>query len=223
VVVALLLMIFNPQVRASTIGVLLQPLQGARPERAVEQEVRAKPRAAAYGKLGKDEEQAPVRDEDEDEEKEEEEEVEEEEAVAAPTRPKKSRARKGSDASRPTRQSAPAPIAPTQPAADDAPVSGGDDATANGGAASLAPGQRVRVHGLKAAPQHNGKTGIVIEQTESGDGAVRWNVCLAGGEKLALRETNIEQLGAGIDAMVAALEQAGEHEKAALLRASLSK
>ena len=221
VAVALLLMIFNPQVRASTIGVLLQPLQGARPERAVEQEVRAKPRAAAYGKLGKDEEQAPVRDEDEDEEKEEEE--EEEEPVAAPTRPKKSRARKGSDASRPTRQSAPAPIAPTQPAADEAPVSCGDDAITNGGVASLAPGQRVRIHGLKAAAQHNGKTGIVIEQTETGDGAVRWNVCLAGGEKLALREANIEQLGAGIDAMVAALEQAGEHEKAALLRASLSK
>ena len=36
-------------------------------------------------------------------------------------------------------------------------------------------------------------------------------------------EANIEQLGAGIDAMVAALERTGEHEKAALLRASLSK
>ena len=228
--VALLLMIFNPQVRASTIGVLLQPCQAARPERTAEQEVRAKPRAAAYGKLGKDEEQATVRDEEEDDDDEKEEE-EEEEAAAVPRRPKKSRARKGGDASRPTRQSAPAPIAPTQTPADDAgdrqpPVSCGrssGDATANGGAASLAPGQRVRVHGLKAAPQHNGKTGIVIEQTETGDGVVRWNVCLAGGEKLALREANIEQLGAGIDAMVAALEQAGEHQKAALLRASLSK
>ena len=79
----------------------------------------------------------------------------------------------------------------------------------------------MRVHGLQSAPHHNGKAGILIEQADLGDETVRWNVCLAGGEKLALREGNLEVLGAGMEAMVAALEHAGEHEKAAVLKGTL--
>ena len=50
---------------------------------------------------------------------------------------------------------------------------------------------------------------------------VRWNVCLANGDKLSLKEDNLEVLEMGLDAMVAALEQAGEHDKAAVLRSTL--
>ena len=45
---------------------------------------------------------------------------------------------------------------------------------------------------------------------------------LTGGEKLALKEANLERLGEGLEAMAAALEQSGDYEKAAVLRATLT-
>ena len=88
----------------------------------------------------------------------------------------------------------------------------------------LFPGQRVRIHSLNGAPHHNGKTGILIdEQSAYGDGTVRWKVCLSSGEKLSLRPGCLEVLGEEMEAMVAALEHAGEHEKAAVLRGNLAR
>ena len=86
----------------------------------------------------------------------------------------------------------------------------------------LSPGQRVRIHSLKGAAHHNGKTGILIEQS-SLNGIVRWNVRLDSGEKLSLRPSCLEVVGDEIVAMVTALEHAGEHEKAAVLRVSLAR
>lgn len=81
----------------------------------------------------------------------------------------------------------------------------------------LSPGQRVRIHSLKGAAHHNGKTGILIEQSII-DGTEQWNVCLSCGNKLSLRPGCLEVLGEEIEAMAAALEHAGEYEKAAVLR-----
>ena len=86
----------------------------------------------------------------------------------------------------------------------------------------LSPGQRVRIHSLKGAAHHNGKTGILIEQS-SLNGIVRWNVRLDSGEKLSLRPSCLEVVGDEMEAMVTALEHAGEHEKAAVLRVSLAR
>ena len=85
----------------------------------------------------------------------------------------------------------------------------------------LAAGQRVRIRGLKTAAHHNGKTGILIEQVVVVDGTVRWNVCLSSGDKLSLRPDSVELLGPGLEAMAAALQHAGEHEKAAVLLGTL--
>jgi hypothetical protein len=86
----------------------------------------------------------------------------------------------------------------------------------------LSPGQRVRIHSLKGAAHHNGKTGILIEQSTL-DGIVRWNVCLSSGDKLSLRPSCLEVLGEEMEAMATALEHAGEHDKAAVLRVSLTR
>ncbi len=48
-------------------------------------------------------------------------------------------------------------------------------------------------------------------------------MCLSSGDKLSLRVESIELLGPGLEAMAAALEHAGEHEKAAVLRGAASK
>ena len=89
-------------------------------------------------------------------------------------------------------------------------------------ARGLSAGQRVRIHSLKGAAHHNGKTGILIEQSTL-DGIVRWNVCLSSGDKLSLRPSCLEVLGEEMEAMATALEHAGEHEKAAVLRVSLTR
>ena len=89
-------------------------------------------------------------------------------------------------------------------------------------ARGLSAGQRVRIHSLKGAAHHNGKTGILIEQSTL-DGIVRWNVCLSSSDKLSLRPSCLEVLGEEMEAMATALEHAGEHEKAAVLRVSLTR
>jgi hypothetical protein len=55
------------------------------------------------------------------------------------------------------------------------------------------------------------------------DGVKRWNLRLLTGELLALKAENLEREGGGpsMKAMVQALERAGEHEKAAMLRSVL--
>ena len=69
---------------------------------------------------------------------------------------------------------------------------------------------------------HCAQYGFVIERSSAADGHnVRWNVCLADGHKLSLKEDNLELLELGMDAMVAALEEAGEHDKAVVLRSTI--
>ena len=81
---------------------------------------------------------------------------------------------------------------------------------------------QVRVVGLQGAKQHNGKDGVLISLGVK-DGVRRWNLRLLTGELLALKPDNLEVCGKApsMQAMVAALERAGEHEKAAMLRSVL--
>lgn len=81
---------------------------------------------------------------------------------------------------------------------------------------------QVRVTGLQNARQHNGKEGVLISAVMK-DGVKRWNLRLLSGELLALKPENLEVAGGApsIQAMVQALERAGEHEKAAMLRGVL--
>jgi hypothetical protein len=44
-------------------------------------------------------------------------------------------------------------------------------------------GARIRVHGLQAAPEHNGADGVIVEQQNNG----RWGVELANGRALRLK------------------------------------
>ena len=82
---------------------------------------------------------------------------------------------------------------------------------------------QVRVAGLQNAREHNGKDGILISPVVK-KGVKRWNLRLLSGELLALKPENLQMCGSGappVEAMVKALERAGEHEKAAMLRAVL--
>merc|ERR1711998_52461 len=55
-------------------------------------------------------------------------------------------------------------------------------------------GLRVRVHGLKGAPQHNGREGVVMSEARGDPSAIRWNVSCSDGERLCLKETNLLRL-----------------------------
>ncbi|KAL1498800.1 hypothetical protein AB1Y20_014107 [Prymnesium parvum] len=89
--------------------------------------------------------------------------------------------------------------------------------------APLAVGARVRLHSLRSAAHQNGKQGVLMGRHD-GDGA-RLKVRLDSGEILALRPANVAvcQPPPQLAAMVAALERAGEHQKAALLRECIDK
>ena len=84
---------------------------------------------------------------------------------------------------------------------------------------------QVRIHGLQKANEHNGKEGVLIAPVATPDGSKRWNLRLLTGELLALKPDNIRACGKktapSMRAMVEALERAGEHEKARMLRAVL--
>ena len=79
---------------------------------------------------------------------------------------------------------------------------------------------QVRVHGLQNAKQHNGKEGVLISSCVK-DHVTRWNLRLLTGELLALKPENLEECGGApsMQAMIQALERAGELDKAAMLRA----
>lgn len=51
---------------------------------------------------------------------------------------------------------------------------------------------RVRVQGLRSAPQHNGEEGVVVGQVTGPDGSLRWNVRCLNGVRLALKMDNLE-------------------------------
>ena len=91
-----------------------------------------------------------------------------------------------------------------------------------GGSAPYTPGMQVRIMGLKNAREHNGKEGVLISPIETPAGK-RWNLRLLSGDLLAIKEGNMQVSGIApsIQAMVAALERAGEHDKAAMLRSVL--
>lgn len=78
---------------------------------------------------------------------------------------------------------------------------------------------QVKVTGLRNAREHNGKEGVLISSCVK-DRVKRWNLRLLSGELLALKPENLEVCGAApsMRAMVQALERAGEHEKAMMLR-----
>ena len=86
---------------------------------------------------------------------------------------------------------------------------------------SLSAGTRIRVHGLKSAAHHNGKHGMVVGMHEGSSD--RHKVRLDSGEIVALKVANLTVSSPAPDfyAMIGALERAGEHDKAALLRRSL--
>ena len=81
---------------------------------------------------------------------------------------------------------------------------------------------QVRVHGLQGAREHNGKEGVLIAPVATQANGIRWNLRLLTGELLALKPENLQRCGGraapSILAMVEALERAGEHEKADMLR-----
>eukprot|EP00966_Prymnesium_polylepis_P097088 2248633-Prymnesium_polylepis.2 len=88
-------------------------------------------------------------------------------------------------------------------------------------AAALVPGARIRIQGLSAAAHHNGKEGVIIGRHEGSSD--RFKVHTGTGEVLALRPANLSACGdsPGLMDMIAALERAGEHQKAALLRGTV--
>ena len=83
---------------------------------------------------------------------------------------------------------------------------------------------QVRVTGLQKAREHNGKEGVLISSVVK-DGVKRWNLRLLSGELLALKAENLEvssgHRAPSMQAMIEALERAGEHDKASMLRAVL--
>ena len=83
----------------------------------------------------------------------------------------------------------------------------------------LVAGTQVRVQGLVNAAHHNGKEGVIMGR-QPNDNPERHTVRLRSGEILSLREANLDVAGRRPDlqAMIGALERAGEYEKAALLR-----
>jgi hypothetical protein len=87
---------------------------------------------------------------------------------------------------------------------------------------AFTPGMQVRVHGLQGAREHNGKEGVLIAPVATQANGIRWNLRLLTGELLALKPENLQRCGGraapSILAMVEALERAGEHEKADMLR-----
>ena len=83
----------------------------------------------------------------------------------------------------------------------------------------LTPGMQVRVVGLRNAREHNGKEGVLISPVVK-ENTKRWNLRLLTGELLALKPDNLQVCGGGpsMQAMIMALERAGEYDKAAMLR-----
>jgi hypothetical protein len=81
---------------------------------------------------------------------------------------------------------------------------------------------QVTVLGLRNARQHNGKEGVLISSGIK-DNVRRWNLRLLTGELLALKPESLRVSGGtpSMQSMVDALESAGEHDKAAMLRAIL--
>ncbi len=84
---------------------------------------------------------------------------------------------------------------------------------------------QVRVCGLTNATHYNGREGVLIGMSDAQSGAGanatgRWNIRLLDGDVLSLKPSNMQTSGASpsISTMIAALERAGEHEKAATLR-----
>ena len=131
-------------------------------------------------------------------------------AIAAAERKQASRRKPPTAAERaPTRQRAPAQSAPVEQQAGGSPQG-----------IKLAPGVQVRVVGLQKAKQHNGKEGVLIAPIITAEHGSRWNIRMLTGELLALRPQNLEACGSApsVQSMVDALERAGEHTKAALLR-----
>ena len=84
------------------------------------------------------------------------------------------------------------------------------------------PGMKVRVRGLRSASHYNGKEGVLISSSVK-DNVKRWNLRLLSGDLLALKPENMEafEKAPSMQAMIRALERAGEHDKAAMLRAVL--
>jgi len=91
--------------------------------------------------------------------------------------------------------------------------------TAHDGRAEFTPGMQVRVIGLRNALEHNGREGVLISPVVK-DHVKRWNLRLLTGELLALKPDNLQACGGGpsMQAMIMALERAGEYDKAAMLR-----
>lgn len=89
----------------------------------------------------------------------------------------------------------------------------------------LTPGMQVRIHSLQGAREHNGKEGVLIAPVATQSSGTRWNLRLLTGELLALKPENLRPCGGraapSMHDMVAALERAGEYEKADMLRAVL--
>ena len=86
-------------------------------------------------------------------------------------------------------------------------------------ALAISPGMKVKIHGLKSAHHHNGKDGVVIGQHEDRTTG-RYKVRTQTGEILLLKGANL-QASTGrpdLQSMINALERAGEHDKAVLLR-----
>ncbi len=90
-------------------------------------------------------------------------------------------------------------------------------------AVELTPGMQVRVKGLERARQHNDKEGVLITPIITAEHGSRWNIRMLSGELLALKPENLEPCASApsVQAMVDALERAGEHDKAALLRSMI--
>ena len=86
----------------------------------------------------------------------------------------------------------------------------------------LSPGKHVTVRRLRNACKHNGKEGVLISSGVK-DSVKRWNLRLLTGELLALKPENLHFSGGApsMQAMVEALDGAGEHDKAAMLRSIL--
>lgn len=92
-----------------------------------------------------------------------------------------------------------------------------EESCAERASSGMATGTRVTIHGLKSAAYQNGKGGLVLGPHDTSD---RLRVRLDTGEVLALKKANLRACDAApqISVMIAALERAGEFEKAALLR-----
>ena len=82
---------------------------------------------------------------------------------------------------------------------------------------------QVRVVDLVNAPQHNGNEAVLIAPMRSSEHGDRWNLRMLSGELLALKPENLQPSKAApsVSKMIEALERAGEHDKAALLRSVL--